>query len=370
MPYIALNNAASTLSGGVSNVAVSIPVQVGHGARFVVGANYSYVTLQDAPGNIEVVKLTGVSDDVLTVVRAQDGTAARAWAIGDVISCRPCTAAFNDFAVAPQVNTSTSKVTPVDADELGLADSAATYGLKKLTWANLKATLVTYLNGLYAKVGANSDITSLTALTAPTVAANPLRAADLQAQTVTAFTTGGTSSAFTLTPTPASAANAAKQQYTAILNAAPTGSPTIAVSGLTALNFKYWDPVGTKRFVTSTQAPINYPAIIYNDGTDWMLLNPVRKSAVAWVNFNGNSPGTIRASFNVSSITYNSAGNYAVNFTVALADTNYAAVSNTANNAVGSLYGTVNDINRTTSGLQILTSTGGDAVAVDVVVFR
>ncbi len=42
-------------------------------------------------------------------------------------------------------NTATSKATPVDADELGLVDSAASNVLKKLTWANLKATLKTYL---------------------------------------------------------------------------------------------------------------------------------------------------------------------------------------------------------------------------------
>jgi len=98
---------------------------------------------------------------------------------------------------------------------------------------------------------------------------------DIQSQTYTAFTTGGTSSAFTLTPTPSSAANAAKQQYTAPLHAAPTGSPTIAVSGLPPLNFKYWDAAGTKQFVTAAQAPINHPAVVYNDGTDWMLLNPL-----------------------------------------------------------------------------------------------
>ena len=47
-----------------------------------------------------------------------------------------------------------SKVTPVDADELPLADSAAAFGSKKLTWSNLKATLKTYFDTLYAKVGA------------------------------------------------------------------------------------------------------------------------------------------------------------------------------------------------------------------------
>jgi hypothetical protein len=42
----------------------------------------------------------------------------------------------------------------------------------------------------------------------------------------------------------------------------------------------------------------------------------------AWVNFNG-STAAIRASFNVGSITKNGTGDYTVNFTTALADTNY-----------------------------------------------
>lgn len=51
--------------------------------------------------------------------------------------------------VAATINAATGKTTPVDADELGLVDSAASNVLKKLTWANLKATLLTYFNGIY-----------------------------------------------------------------------------------------------------------------------------------------------------------------------------------------------------------------------------
>jgi hypothetical protein len=47
--------------------------------------------------------------------------------------------------------------------------------------------------------------------------------------------------------------------------------------------------------------------------------------AKAWINFNGTSGSTsIRASFNVSSITRNGAGDYTVNFTTAMPDANYA----------------------------------------------
>jgi hypothetical protein len=51
--------------------------------------------------------------------------------------------------IAPGTHAATSKATPVDADEIALVDSAASNVLKKLTWANLKATLKTYFDGLY-----------------------------------------------------------------------------------------------------------------------------------------------------------------------------------------------------------------------------
>jgi hypothetical protein len=46
------------------------------------------------------------------------------------------------------IHAASSKTTPVDADELGIWDSVAN-GLKKLTWANLKATLKAYFDTLY-----------------------------------------------------------------------------------------------------------------------------------------------------------------------------------------------------------------------------
>lgn len=49
--------------------------------------------------------------------------------------------AFVAAAIPYNTHAATSKATPVDADEIGLIDSAASWVLKKLTWANLKATL-------------------------------------------------------------------------------------------------------------------------------------------------------------------------------------------------------------------------------------
>ena len=55
----------------------------------------------------------------------------------------------------------------------------------------------------------------------------------------------------------------------------------------------------------------------------------------AWVNFNGTGTPAISASGNVSSITDNGTGNYTLNFTTAMPDTNYA-VTGTAGGVGGS----------------------------------
>ena len=51
--------------------------------------------------------------------------------------------------VGSSIDDAAAKTTPVDADKVGLIDSAAAGVLKGLTWANIKATLKTYFDTLY-----------------------------------------------------------------------------------------------------------------------------------------------------------------------------------------------------------------------------
>lgn len=61
-----------------------------------------------------------------------------------------------------------------------------------------------------------------------------------------------------------------------------------------------------------------------SDGTNsTSSTNCIQGSAKAWVNFNGNGGASTRKSYNVSSITRQSAGQYTINFTNAMADANY-----------------------------------------------
>jgi len=64
--------------------------------------------------------------------------------------------------------------------------------------------------------------------------------------------------------------------------------------------------------------------------------------AKAWVNFDGttSSPSTIRGSFNVGSVTKNGTGDYTINFTTAMPNTNYV-VSGAARYGDGGVAGTM-----------------------------
>ena len=72
----------------------------------------------------------------------------------------------------------------------------------------------------------------------------------------------------------------------------------------------------------------------------------------AWVNFNGTGTVAIRDSENVSSITDSATGNYYVNFTTAMANTNYAATA-TSQRAVSWLDGGVDASNFTTTNFRL-----------------
>ena len=84
----------------------------------------------------------------------------------------------------------------------------------------------------------------------------------------------------------------------------------------------------------------------------------------AWVNFNGAtaSPSTIRASFNVSSVTKNGTGDYTVNLTNALTDGNYSCLAwltkdNELNDEVIYMRTTPNST-RTSSAMRLYSSYG------------
>ena len=75
------NNASALLAATINTVATTIQVATGAGALFPAptATQYFKITLEDAAGNIEICHCTSRSADLLTVTRAQEGTAARNW---------------------------------------------------------------------------------------------------------------------------------------------------------------------------------------------------------------------------------------------------------------------------------------------------
>jgi hypothetical protein len=103
------NNASAALASSITTSSTTITVTTGAGAQFpaISGSNYFYATLTDSSNNLEIVKVTGRATDVLTVVRAQEGTTARAYAAADKIELRLTAAGMNSFAQLGLDNTFT-----------------------------------------------------------------------------------------------------------------------------------------------------------------------------------------------------------------------------------------------------------------------
>lgn len=155
MSFQIANNASTTLAAGIASGATSLTVPSGKGALFPQpsGTAVFRATIVRASDNaIEIVECTARSTDTLTITRAQEGTTALTLLTGDAIRLNMTAAVFAALT-ADSISTATGKTTPVDADIFGLADSAASNVIKGVTWANIKATLKTYFDTLYAALG-------------------------------------------------------------------------------------------------------------------------------------------------------------------------------------------------------------------------
>lgn len=89
LQLLAANNAQSVLAAGISSSATTMTLNTGTGALFpapVSGTSFFKLTLIDAAtGQIsEIVHVTARTGDTLTIVRAQEGTLARAWSVNDI----------------------------------------------------------------------------------------------------------------------------------------------------------------------------------------------------------------------------------------------------------------------------------------------
>ena len=95
--------------------------------------------------------------------------------------------------------------------------------------------------------------------------------------------------------------------------------------------------------------------------------NSVTTNALAWVNFNGVTTATVRASYNVSSVTRSSTGIYVINFSTTTTDANYVPVLSVGNfNGSAGCVGGTSNATRTTSSLTIQTTNSAQTAFADI----
>jgi hypothetical protein len=88
--------------------------------------------------------------------------------------------------------------------------------------------------------------------------------------------------------------------------------------------------IGNGTSAVTTVSPSTSGNVLTSDGTSWTSAANVEQ-VKAWVNFAG-SDGTRNSSFNVSSVTRTSTGNYTVTFTTAMPNANYSIVGSANRN--------------------------------------
>ena len=89
------NNAYSTLSAGITDVATSFDVASVSTFPTIGVSDHMYLSIVGS-AYVEIVKVTGVSGTTLTVVRGQDGTTGTAHDSGDRVELRVTTAMLTD----------------------------------------------------------------------------------------------------------------------------------------------------------------------------------------------------------------------------------------------------------------------------------
>jgi hypothetical protein len=91
------NNASTQLSAAITTSATSVVVVDSSELPTLSAGDHTYVTLADAGGTkIEVVKVTAIASNTLTVIRGQDNTSALAFSAGDLCELRLTAALLTD----------------------------------------------------------------------------------------------------------------------------------------------------------------------------------------------------------------------------------------------------------------------------------
>lgn len=163
--YITLGNKTVTIARNEASLpltaGLAVRMRVENGTHVIYGRYTSGDVAAPVPSppvtsvNTQTGDVVLDSDDIAEGATNKWFTAAEETKLAGIEALADVTDAGN---IAVAIDGATAKTTPVDADTMPLIDSAASNALKKVTWANIKATLKTYFDTLYVALTGDQTI--------------------------------------------------------------------------------------------------------------------------------------------------------------------------------------------------------------------
>lgn len=164
---LSANNVRSSLAGAISAVATTMTVQSGIGATLpspnnAIGEYFDFTIQDQATGlRVEIVAVTAVVGDLLTIVRGQQSTTGQAWNAGDTCFLGVTKGAYDSWVQPSQVQS-------------GQFTYAAAAGSTTAYTAALSPVPAVLTGGMFVSIDTTSVGTNTT--TTPTFALNGLTA--------------------------------------------------------------------------------------------------------------------------------------------------------------------------------------------------
>lgn len=308
MAVLYTNNASTLLTAAINTSATTLSVTTGTGLLFPnpSSPDYFYVTVANSGGTLEIMKCTSRATDTLTVVRAQEGTTATAYSIGDKVELRVTAAGLANKLDKDTGGTVAGPVTVSGALTAGstLAVTGATTLASTLSAG--ASTLASASVTGNETVGGTLGVTGAATFSSTVGVTGALTASGGVVGNVTGNLTGNITG------------NATVGGTLGVTGAITGTSGATITGGLTVDTFAGAGVATVSDVNTGTSTTkLVTPASLAGSST----------GAAAWVKWAGqttNGNCTILKSKNVSSVNRTAVGTYTINFAVALADANYA----------------------------------------------
>lgn len=293
------NNSKTNLGAPVNPGDTTITLASGAGALFSpgpTGSQYFLITLSDALTGInnEICKCTNVAGDVLTVVRAQEGTSAQSWLVGDTAQGRITAGALMTLGseAAPTADKlTTARTIAMSADGVwSVSFDGSTSVTSALTLATVNGAPGTFGDSTHAPqivVNAKGLVTAVTSVLINFAAAVVASAAKWTTARNLSFTGNVTGTA--------------SVDGSADVATALTIASSVNLAG---------SPTTTTQADADSSTKIATTAFVQNNVTDLTAAGYFPRS---WVLFTvAATVVTIQKSHGITSVVRNSTGNYTV----------------------------------------------------------